>query len=59
MLLHMEWEWIEETADSTLPWDQDRHCLAENVGDNSQEDHRDIDGLWLEVEDFLEYRAEA
>lgn len=59
MFLHVEWEWIEETADGTLPGDQDRHGLAENVGENRQEDHRDKDGLWLEVENFLQHAAET
>ena len=59
MFLHVEWKRIEEAANGTLSRDRNGHCFAENVRENGQEDDRDEDGLWLEVENFLKDSTEA
>ena len=59
MFFHVEREWVEEATDYTPSGDYYGQYLAENIGDDSQEYHRDVDGLRLEVKDFLQNRAKG
>jgi hypothetical protein len=53
MLFQVEWAWVEKSPDRALSRDYQCHELSENIGDDSQKDDRDINGLRFEVEDFL------
>jgi hypothetical protein len=55
MFLHVERVRIEIFSDYALAWEDFRHGLTKHVSNNAQEHAGDIDGLWLEVEYFLEH----
>ena len=59
MLFHVERAWIEEAANTTLSWYGKRHEFSKNVSQDGQENHRHVNCLRLEVEDFLEDRSKA
>jgi hypothetical protein len=55
MFLHVERVRIEIAPNHALARKYLRHCLTKHVCNNAQEHAGDIDCLWLEVEDLLEY----
>lgn len=59
VLLHVEGERVQEAANGALARDEVGHSLAENVAQHGQENDGDVDGLRLEVENFLEHGTEA
>lgn len=58
MLLGVERMRVDKAPDRSNSGNE-RHCLAQDIGDYSQEYDRDEDGLRFEVIDLLQDRAKS
>lgn len=59
MLFHVEGTWVQEATDLAFARDSKGHEFTENVSNDCEENSRHVDGLWFEVEDFLENSSES
>lgn len=53
MLFAVEWKGVEEAKNSIRSREQG-HQLSESITNDGDKDEGDIDGLWLEIVDFLD-----